>query len=30
MDGVEEPSNEHIENIKNTIEAAGFVAKIGG
>lgn len=30
MDGIEEPSKEHIENIKNTIEAAGFVTKIGG
>lgn len=30
MEGVEEPSKEHIENIKNTIENAGFVTKIGG
>ena len=30
MDGVEEPSKEYIENIKNTIEAAGFVTRIGG
>lgn len=30
MDGVEEPSREHVEKIKNTIETAGFVTKIGG
>jgi pyruvate formate lyase activating enzyme len=30
MEGVEEPSEEHIENIKNTIKEAGFMVKVGG
>ena len=30
MDGIEEPSAEYIQKVKNTIEEAGFITSIGG
>ena len=30
MNGIKEPSKEHIEKIKNQFEEAGFIATIGG